>query len=302
MLSEDHHLEARESQDEDEQPPPNPSEPSEDAVRVAPKKKVIRNPQPKLNAQRLTGPRGIQCIEQYFKDVKFKGKGHELADLNTIMSNLEHWANRLYPKSNFVDVLKRLEVLGHKRPVMTHIKKIRLGMIEELNQDSNLVLSDTETPAQPQQPTSDDIFNDLLASQPSQHITPVVKEITEAQRERMLRNRQIAEEKRLARLAMEAEQKKRELENAKTLENIEFQNALMESEGHSSFICEQDSAPLVVRPVYMISGIREPPHAVFSAETWHHCWSVAGQTNLDESSASSSCRNSDTSHLPEAVL
>ncbi|XP_017304840.1 protein TIPIN homolog, partial [Diaphorina citri] len=161
--------------DEDEQPPPNPSEPSEDAVRVAPKKKVIRNPQPKLNAQRLTGPRGIQCIEQYFKDVKFKGKGHELADLNTIMSNLEHWANRLYPKSNFVDVLKRLEVLGHKRPVMTHIKKIRLGMIEELNQDSNLVLSDTETPAQPQQPTSDDIFNDLLASQPSQHITPVVK-------------------------------------------------------------------------------------------------------------------------------
>lgn len=48
-------------------------------------------------------------------------------------------------------------------------------MIEELNQDSNLVLSDTETPAQPQQPTSDDIFNDLLASQPSQHITPVVK-------------------------------------------------------------------------------------------------------------------------------
>jgi hypothetical protein len=47
----------------------------------------------------------------------------------------------------------------------------------------------------------------------------------------MLRNRQIAEEKRLARLAMEAEQKKRELENAKTLENIEFQNALMESEG-----------------------------------------------------------------------
>ncbi|KAI5699336.1 hypothetical protein M8J75_001319 [Diaphorina citri] len=75
-----------------------------------------------------------------------------------------------------------------------------------------------------------------------------------------------------------------------------------EEEGHSSFICEQDSAPLVVRPVYMISGIREPPHAVFSAETWHHCWSVAGQTNLDESSASSSCRNSDTSHLPEAVL
>lgn len=70
---------------------------------------------------RVTGPRGIQCIPQYFKKVKLKGKGHELSDLNTVMSHLEHWANRMYPRSNFDDVLKRLEILGHKRPVMVGI-------------------------------------------------------------------------------------------------------------------------------------------------------------------------------------
>ena len=31
------------------------------------KKRVIRNPQPKLNADRIMGPRGIQTLEQVFK-------------------------------------------------------------------------------------------------------------------------------------------------------------------------------------------------------------------------------------------
>lgn len=220
-----------ENQDEDEQPPLNPSAPSEGAVRVAPKKSGIKRQYVMLNPQKVTGPRGITCIEKYFKNVKLKGKGHELSDLNTVMSHLEHWANRMYPRSKFDDVLKRLEVLGHKRPVMTQVKKIRLGMIQEPEQDSNLVLSDTEnteTPAQP--PTADDIFNDLLASQPTQRIN-TVKEITEAQRERMLQNRRLAEEKRQARLAAEAERKKRDEANAMTLQGIEFQTALLETQG-----------------------------------------------------------------------
>ena len=31
------------------------------------KKRVIKNPQPKLNAERLMGPRGIHTIEELFK-------------------------------------------------------------------------------------------------------------------------------------------------------------------------------------------------------------------------------------------
>uniref|UniRef100_A0A8D8TC35 TIMELESS-interacting protein n=1 Tax=Cacopsylla melanoneura TaxID=428564 RepID=A0A8D8TC35_9HEMI len=226
LLTEDPRMEP-DQDDEDEnseQPPLNPSEPSADAERVAPKKKVVRNQQPKLNPQRLTGPRGIQCIEQYFKNVKFKGKGHELHDLNTIMGNLEHWANRLYPKANFDDVLKKLEVLGHKRPVMTHIKKIRLDMISEPEQDSNLVLSDNETSEQqPTTRTADDIFDELLTDRPARP-PPAVREPTAEQRERMKRNRQLAEQKRQQRLAAE-------MEKEATLANIEFQNALLESEG-----------------------------------------------------------------------
>ncbi|KAL1463576.1 hypothetical protein WDU94_015316 [Cyamophila willieti] len=226
LLTEEPQMEQDQDGDEDEnseQPPLNPSEPSADGARVAPKKKVVRNQQPKLNPQRLTGPRGIQCIEQYFKNVKFKGKGHELHDLNTIMGNLEHWANRLYPKANFDDVLKKLEVLGHKRPVMTHIKKIRLDMISEPEQDSNLVLSDNETSEQPTTRTSDDIFDELLTERPSRP-QPSARQLTAEQRERMERNRQLAEQKRQQRLAAEAE-------NVATLANIQFQNALLESEG-----------------------------------------------------------------------
>lgn len=222
-----------ENGDENEQPA-NPSAPSADAVRVAPKKKIIRNPQPKLNPQRLTGPRGIQVLSKSFKNVNLKGKGHELADLNTILGHLEHWANRLYPKSNFDDVLKRIEVLGHKKPVIANIKKIRLDMIDQDVEavDSNLVLSDTEN--NPPVRTSDDIFNDLLASQPTlrSNTTQPIKKISQTQRERMLRNRQIAEEKRQARLKAEAERKKRDEQNVQTLNAIEFQNALIETSGH----------------------------------------------------------------------
>lgn len=54
-------------------------------------KKVVRRPQPKLDATRLTGERGIPILPKVFQDVKFKGKGHEARDLQIIMRYLEHW-------------------------------------------------------------------------------------------------------------------------------------------------------------------------------------------------------------------
>lgn len=47
-----------------------------------------------LNAQRLKGPRGIIAVEDFFQNMKFKGKGHEKQDLNEVMKSLEHWAHR----------------------------------------------------------------------------------------------------------------------------------------------------------------------------------------------------------------
>ena len=39
-----------------------------------PKKKVIRNPQPKLDPDRILGARGVPILEKVFADFKPKGK------------------------------------------------------------------------------------------------------------------------------------------------------------------------------------------------------------------------------------
>ncbi|XP_061174376.1 TIMELESS-interacting protein-like [Saccostrea echinata] len=91
-------------------------------------KKVVRRPQPKLDATRLTGERGIPVLPKVFQDVKFKGQGHEARDLQIIMRYLEHWAHRLFPKMPFDEVLERIEKLGTKNEVKTCIKRMRLDM------------------------------------------------------------------------------------------------------------------------------------------------------------------------------
>ncbi|XP_060569246.1 probable serine/threonine-protein kinase kinX [Ruditapes philippinarum] len=91
-------------------------------------KKIVRKPQPKLDPTRLTGERGIPILPNLFKDVKFKGKGHESHDLAVLMKKMEHWAHRLFPKMPFDEVVERVERLGSKKEVQTCIKKIRLDM------------------------------------------------------------------------------------------------------------------------------------------------------------------------------
>lgn len=55
--------------------------------KVEPKKVKRRiSTQPRLNPEKLTGPRGIHKIEDEFKNVKFKGKGHEVQDLDMVSS------------------------------------------------------------------------------------------------------------------------------------------------------------------------------------------------------------------------
>ncbi|KAG7201123.1 hypothetical protein KM043_003918 [Ampulex compressa] len=90
---------------------------------------VIRNPIPKLNTERLKGPKGLHTIEKYFEGFKFHGKGHEKADLNRIMKRLEHWSHRLFPKLHFDDFLARAEKLGTKKDLQVFLKKYRQDMI-----------------------------------------------------------------------------------------------------------------------------------------------------------------------------
>jgi len=42
-------------------------------------------------------------------------------DLKLLMSRLEHWAHRLFPKMSFDDFIERLEKLGSKKEIMASL-------------------------------------------------------------------------------------------------------------------------------------------------------------------------------------
>lgn len=98
---------------------------------VDPKRRVIRKPQLRLNVERMiSNDRGVHTLENYFQDVKYRGKGHEKEDLDNVLKRMEHWAHRLYPKYNFKDFLATTEQLGKKKQIQTHMNRYRQGMLE----------------------------------------------------------------------------------------------------------------------------------------------------------------------------
>lgn len=156
------------------------------------KVKKVRNPQPKLDSQRLKGARGIQTIEGIFEKVKFKGRGHEEEDLKTVLRGYEYWCHRLFPKFKFEDCIEKIERLGSKKDVQTHIKKIRMNLLclDEINDAPN----DEEVESQ------QDPFNQLLTmpTQQSESLNTETEqyELSEEQLERIRTNRERALKRR----------------------------------------------------------------------------------------------------------
>ncbi|XP_023711349.1 uncharacterized protein LOC111866539 isoform X2 [Cryptotermes secundus] len=195
------------------------------ATRVEPKKRTVRNPRLKLDPERLKGPRGIAVLDNSFKDFKFHGKGYESVDLNRVMKRLEHWAHRLYPRFQFDDCLDKIEKLGQKKTVQVYVKKIRMGLetVEE-----PVVLLDEVDESDVHNEVPIDAFDELLSQQlsqvrpenqteiapsqipslPHQPLLSQSADLTAEQRERMLRNRLLAEERRLARMKSKHELQK----------------------------------------------------------------------------------------------
>jgi TIMELESS-interacting protein len=95
----------------------------------APTKKRVRNLN-NLNVEKLRGPRGVHTLENYFTNVKYKGKGYEDRDLDAVMKKVEHWAHRLYPKYNFDDSLAAFERLGKKKEMHSYMTKYRMNLLE----------------------------------------------------------------------------------------------------------------------------------------------------------------------------
>lgn len=102
-------------------------------------KRVVLNPQPRLNESLLTSKKGIVQLIDMFKDMKYKGKGYEKEYLDKILFKIEHWAHRLFPKMKFEDFVERVENLGSRRAVKTFVKKIRYDLPLNLDPEEDII-------------------------------------------------------------------------------------------------------------------------------------------------------------------
>ncbi|KYN07088.1 PREDICTED: protein TIPIN homolog [Cyphomyrmex costatus] len=248
-----------------------------DPSKTKSKSHVVRNPVPKLNTERLTGPNGIQIIEKYFEGFKFYGKGHERMDLDRIMKRLEHWSYRLFPKYHFDDFLTRVEQLGTKKDLQVFIKKYRLDMItseddlitrdiekdDENEQEESVPLDDfdlliteqiqkqkqAETRASIDAPSTstEDAFDKLLmqstGTQNSQvsHTNTTANEMSDELKQKIERNKQLAIERRLQRQKEREEEVKRTKFDDTNVETVsESDNFVIHDETNISQI---DSIP-----------------------------------------------------------
>ncbi|NWH86377.1 TIPIN protein, partial [Aegithalos caudatus] len=181
--------------------------------------KAVKRPRPRLDAQRLISERGLPALRHMFDNVKFKGKGHEVRaeDLKTLIQHMEHWAHRLFPKLQFEDFIDRVESLGSKKEVQTCLKRIRLDLPilhedfknnEEGEGESNGL--DAAAGAA-RSPCAD-------AQEPS---SPPGPALTEQQQQRMERNRQLALERRQARLQGPSQSQHQELPSSYPEEELD---------------------------------------------------------------------------------
>ncbi|NXX21045.1 TIPIN protein, partial [Podargus strigoides] len=175
---------------------PDENQPSQTKDSAAAPRKAFKRPMPKLDAQRLISERGLPALRHMFDNVKFKGKGHEAEDLKTLIQHMEHWAHRLFPKLQFEDFIDKVESLGNKKEVQTCLKRIRLDLpiLHEdfvSNEDGAGESKGLDTAAE----------DALSCAGNAEELNSVSgTTLTEEQQERIRKNRQLALERRQAKL------------------------------------------------------------------------------------------------------
>lgn len=191
-------------------------------VPVPPRRTVKRNI-PKLDAQRLISERGLPALRHVFDKTKFKGKGHEAEDLKTLIRHMEHWAHRLFPKLQFEDFIDRVEYLGNKKEVQTCLKRIRLDLpiLHEdfiSNNDEIGENNDHDVTATELDPfLTNSSENVTFASESS-------RSLTEEQQQRIQRNKQLALERRQAKLLSNSQSSENDLLNTSISQTVEDVN------------------------------------------------------------------------------
>lgn len=178
------------------------------------KKRVVQNPRPKLNKDRLAGSKGIRELVRMSKNIPWRGQGHELHDLDTTVSLLEHWGHRLFPQMDSNNFFSNLERLGMKREIQTYMRKLRMGLEGDVGEQLQFGedLDDRIMEEKEEQPPFEDPFSSLLADSSSQQAlleappsTQQPEDVSQELRERIEWSRQQALERRRLRLAQQAQ-------------------------------------------------------------------------------------------------
>uniref|UniRef100_A0AC35G7K1 TIMELESS-interacting protein n=1 Tax=Panagrolaimus sp. PS1159 TaxID=55785 RepID=A0AC35G7K1_9BILA len=150
------------------------------------KRTVTSKPRPKLTEHTLTGPKGLCALRNLFEKWNPHENRSPYDNLEEMMQKVEYWGHLLYPKSNFDDLLAKVEQLGKKRAVKVYMTKLRLGMplFEELDEKEGEKMNDRRSVSPVDKPLSslpddEDDFNDeawdRLFDDPSPKETPIVK-------------------------------------------------------------------------------------------------------------------------------
>ncbi|XP_014636331.1 PREDICTED: TIMELESS-interacting protein isoform X2 [Ceratotherium simum simum] len=112
---------------------------------------------------------------------------------------MEHWAHRLFPKLQFEDFIDRVEYLGNKKEVQTCLKRIRLDL--PILHEDFISNNDEVTENSGHDVTATELDSFLTNSSESEKFaSESSRSLTEEQQQRIERNKQLALERRQAKL------------------------------------------------------------------------------------------------------
>ncbi|KAJ1445630.1 replication fork protection component Swi3-domain-containing protein [Pelagophyceae sp. CCMP2097] len=85
-----------------------------------------RVPRPKFTENHLMKDTGLDWLREHMpKVVRPRGAGHEAADAARLIEHYEGWAERMFPKLPFNEMLGRIEKLGSKALVRNFVESLR---------------------------------------------------------------------------------------------------------------------------------------------------------------------------------
>ncbi|KIY52121.1 Swi3-domain-containing protein [Fistulina hepatica ATCC 64428] len=85
---------------------------------------------------------GFPQLVRDTREFRIKGKGHEESDLIRLLNVYQHWAHRMYPRTQFRDTTERVEKLCHSRRMAVALEQWK-GVADD-TQSNDHPLSDAE--------------------------------------------------------------------------------------------------------------------------------------------------------------